>query len=814
MFLTNKKTLLFFIIFLSSLNVFSQMSDNEVLRMAAEGYQSGMSQQQIGVMLLEKGATKSQLERLYEQYRNSGSSMPAGGNVLSGSAGLTQDRTRNQSQRSYESSQYEGIRDLYIPEANTPNVNNPNPARNNTVFGRSIFNNNNITFEPQLNIATPENYIFGPGDEIFIDVWGASEVHLRKVISPDGTIIVEGYGPIYLSGLTTKEAESRVKSNLSNIYSGLYSSETHVKLTLGEIRSIKVNVMGEVVAPGTYTLPSLASVFHALYSAGGVNDIGSLRSVKLYRGGKQIVDIDVYGYILEGKNDLNLNLRDGDVVVISPYKNLVEITGNVKRPMIYEMAGDETVEDALNYAGGFRGDAYKDNVRLIRKSGKEMQVFNIHETTYSIFKLNDGDAITVDAILQRYENRVEIRGAVYRPGIYAIDDEVTTLTALVNKADGIRGDAFMNRAILYREREDFTIEAVSVDITALLAGRAADIWLRKNDELYIPSIYDIKEDYTVAINGEVGRPGTYKYVENMSLEDLVIQSGGLLESASTVKIDVARRLKDSEGMDIPESKADILTFTLKDGLIVDGSSSFTLKPFDQVYVRKSPAYKKQENVSIDGEVYYAGVYAIAKRGERLSDLVIRAGGLTKDAYVEGATLHRKLSDDEKVKVAAMMELLKRNAGNKDSIAANTLNIADNYLVGIDLKKALNKIGSSYDVVLKEGDRLVVPEYNGTVKISGAVMYPNTVVYDDNLKLKDYINMAGGQADNAKVSKAYIVYMNGSVAKAKGAKVLPGSEIIVPEKRPGRRMSLPEVLAIATSTTSIAALVTSIVNMTK
>lgn len=802
MILKNRKFFLVLVFSLFTLHAFSQISDDEVIKMAIDAQKSGMSQQQIGMMLIERGATKDQLDRIYQSIQQQGNTLPAEGNAMPADRGNQQDRTRKLDEEAASVNRVSA---------------NPTAARSKKkIFGHDIFNNKNLSFEPQVNIATPENYVFGPGDEVYIDVWGASEVHMQKVISPDGNIIIEGYGPIYLAGLTTKEAESRVRSNLSNIYSGLYSSDTHVKLTLGQIRSIKVNVMGEVAVPGTYTLSSLASVFHALYVAGGINDIGSLRSIKVNRGGQEIADIDVYNYILKGHNDLNISLREGDMIVVPPYKNHVEIVGKVKRPMVYEMTDTETIKDILEYAGGFTGDAYKTNMRLIRKSEKEFQVFNLSEGDYDRFALSDGDEITVDAILQRYKNVVTVSGAVFRPGIYAIDEEVTSLLTLIKKAEGVTGDAFMNRAILYRMKKDLTIESMPIDIASLLNGTMADMQLQRNDELYIPSIFDIREDYTININGAIRTPGTYKYAENMSVEDLIIQAGGLLESASVIKIDIARRLKDPKNVSIPNAKAEIYTISLQDGFIIDGPPSFVLQPFDEVYVRNSPAYKAQENVSISGEVYYGGSYAIAQRGERLTDLIDRAGGLTKDAYIDGATLHRKLSPDEKVKVETMLKLIERNSGSKDSIAANTIEIRDTYMVGIDLRKAMDMKGSDYDIVLKEGDRVVIPEYNGTVKISGAVMYPNTVVYSEKMKLKDYINMAGGQADNAKVSKAYIVYMNGSVSKAKGrgTKIKPGCEIIVPEKRPGRKISMAEILSLGTSTASMAALVTSIVNMTK
>lgn len=799
---------------LLSIVVFSyaQLPDKEVIQLVQDAQNQGMNQQQIGTMLIQKGATKDQLERLGRSYQAAGN---VSNNIQSVLNSDFQGRVYDQGEKT--ESKYVGEPTDNESQDNNTGKNKKlinNQENDEAIFGHNIFTNKNLSFEPQLNIATPETYVFGPGDQIIIDVWGASEIHIKQYISPEGNINIEGIGPINLNGLNVKEAENRLTRNLNRIYSGIGSSRTFVKLSLGEIRSIKVNVMGEVAVPGTYTLPSLASVFHALYSAGGVNKIGSLRSIKVYRAGVLVSDIDVYDYILNGKSKSNIGLRDGDVIVASPYENLVKIKGKVKRPMIYEMKNTETFDNLLNYAGGFKGDAFKREVRLIRKTGREFQVFNVDDSQFSTFVLNDGDEISVDSVLQRFQNMVQIKGAVYRPGMYAMDDMVTTLVQLINKAEGIRGDAFLNRAVLTREKEDYTKESVPIDVPALLSGKIQDIPLHKNDVLYIPAITDLREDYQITINGAVGNPGTYPFLENMSIEDLIVRAGGLLESASTVKIDIARRIKDPQSTQIFETKSYTYTVSLTNGLRINTDSSFILQPFDMVYVRNSPSYQAQENVSIKGEVFYEGAYAISERGERITDLIKRAGGLTKDAYINGATLHRKMTRDDKIKVETMLEMAKRNSGKKDSIAVEKLNIADSYLVGIDLRKAIEKPGSDYDVVLKPDDELVVPEYNGTVRITGAVMYPNTVVYRDGCNWKDYINMAGGTAENAKENKTFIVYMNGSVSKANKGKIMPGCEIIVPDKRPRRSVGLPEILSMGTSTAALAAMVTSIINTTK
>lgn len=839
-----KKISLLLFLFLSIIGqLFAQMSDEQVVKLLKDAQKQGMSQQQMIMMLTQKGVTKEQLLRLKSAYDSgkqnqstqTGASSDSRLRAKSSVSSVTSqeknvDNEKDLKDRRYlkEFPEMEGEQLLAGESKSTTSfldtlvfqmemnkrIQEIMKEKEKQVFGRDIFNNNLLTFEPQLNIATPDNYVLGPGDEVIIDVWGASQDNIRQIISPDGNIIIQGYGPLYLNGLTAKEANVRVKNELAKIYSGIQTGNSSIRLTLGNIRSIQVNVMGEVLTPGTYTLPSLASAFHALYSAGGVNPIGSLRSMKIFRGGKEIADVDVYEYLLKGKNNLDIALQDGDVIVVSPYQNQVTLKGKVKRPMLYEMKKDEVITDLLEYAGGFTGDAYKKNIRIIRKSGRERQIYNVEENNFDLFPLMDGDLITVDSVLNRFENRVEVRGAVYREGLYALEEDMQTVKQLLDKAEGLRGDAFPNRAVIYREKPDLSTEVLAVDILKIASGTAKDVELEKNDVLYIPSIFELREDYTITVKGEVGYPGTYKFVDNMSLEDLVVQAGGLLESASMIRVDVSRRIKDPKSITVGDRQAETYTFTLKKGLVLGGPSNFTLQPFDEVYVRRSPGYKVQQNVFIQGEVVFDGEYTLAKKGERLSDLVKRAGGLTAEAYPDGARLLRKITEDEKAKIQTLLKLARQ--GGKDSISMNQLDLGNTYFVGIELDKALKYPGSEWDVLMREGDVLQVPEYNGTVKISGAVMYPNTVVYKNKAKLKYYISQAGGYAQRAKKSRAFVIYMNGTVTIAKGnrTKLSPGCEIVVPTKQPRKGMGLAEIMSLASSTTSMAAMITSILNMTK
>ena len=785
-----KRIVVLILLMQAALVSFAQMSDEQVVSMLKEARDQGKSQEEMIVLLSQRGVTREQLERIRANYtENTREEVEASG---------TTDRARTE-----------------VPvEATAPQR---GTAAVDRVFGREVFNSELLTFEPNLNIATPNDYVLGPGDEVIIDIWGDSKQTLRQQIAPDGTITDPQMGPIVLNGLSVEEANARLSNAYSRIYSTMNgaSPTTYMKMSLGEIRSIRVNIMGEVVVPGTYTLPSLASLFHALYSAGGVNNIGSLRDVKVNRGGKQIANVDVYEYLLHGRSDLDIRLEDGDVIIVSPYQNLVSIGGKVKRPLIYEMADEETLATLLDFAGGFTGDAYKKAVRVVRKSGREYQVFNVEEGQFASFALTDGDEVAVGAVLERFENRVEIRGAVYRAGMYALDGNVSTVRQLIEKAEGVREDAFLDRAVLYRDLPNTMREAQSVDVKKLLANEIEDITLRKNDVLYIPSIFDLNEELSISVRGAVGNPGTFRYVEGMSLEDVIVQAGGLRESASVVKIDVARRIKNPKSTETTNTLAENFTLTLKDGLVIDGQEDFVIQPFDEIFVRTSPGYQVQQSVTITGEVLFEGDYVLSQRGQRLSDLVKKAGGLNPDAYVSGARLVRRMNEFERRRVESTLRFVQQ--GIRDSIDVNSLDIGDEYYVGIDLVKALKNPGSEYDVVLREGDRLIVPEYAGTVKIMGGVMYPNTVVYEKGAKLKDYIAQGGGVLPRAKKNRAFIVYMNGTVARSKAfakAKPAPGCEIIVPVKPARRGTSLAEIMSLASSTTSIAALVTSILNNTK
>lgn len=811
-------TLFFLIFVLSGVVMAQQMSDDQVIQYVKEANKSGKSQKQITTELLRRGVTKEQVSRIQQKYSES--------NTVSNKSNEMPSQLRQRTlvddgggQRRTTDYSEVGMLDETVGGRVDNRADNTATTDNaSQIFGHDVFTNRNLTFEPSINLATPVDYRLGPGDEVIIDVWGASENTIRQSISPEGTIQVSGLGPVQLSGMTVKDANAYLQREFSKIYSGISGSEptSQIKLTLGDIRTIQINIMGEVAVPGTYTLSSFSSVFHALYRAGGVNKIGSLRSIKVVRNGKTIADLDVYDYLMKGKMKDDIRLQEGDVIIVNPYESLVRIAGKVKRPMFYEMKPTETVATILNYAGGFTGDAYKKAVRIIRKSGREHQVYNVDEMDYSVFRLDDGDSISVDAVLKRFENRVEIRGAVYRSGLYELSGTVNTVKQLIKKAEGLRGDAFLNRALLDRENEDLSHEVIAVDLGGLLKGTVADIPLQKNDILYIPSIHDLKEEETISIHGEVASPGTFLFSKNMTIEDLLVQSGGLLEAAATTKVDITRRIKDPKSTSFSSVLGKTYSFDIKDGLVVGGEGDFHLEPFDEVYVRKSPAYRKQQNVVVAGEVLFGGNYALVKKNERLSDLISKAGGITPDAYVKGARLIRKMTEEEQRRQADAVRMARMGEG-KESISVEKLNISDTYTVGINLEKAISNPGSDFDLVLREGDVLFIPEYINTVKISGAVMYPNTVLYKRGESLRYYINQAGGYGNLAKKKKAYVVYMNGTVSRLKSRDkkaIEPGCEIIVPSKEEKKRMSTAEILGMGSTTASIAAMIATMVNLFK
>ncbi len=839
----------------------SSMTDDQVMSFVVKEHNSGTSNSQIVTKLMQRGVDISQIRRVRARYERE--AKQGGLENASGKASATPSRLRANNGKTREDYAKNTNPSTSTPNATHQDVTNRSNYRvsaestdnsdedeymaiqnemssmypdiepqkkSSKVFGRDIFNNKSLTFEPNMNIATPQNYRLGPGDAVIIDIYGASQKTIQDTVSPDGTVTIEGYGPVSISGLTVSQANARLRGTVGSRY-----SSSKIRLTVGQTKTIMVNVMGEVKAPGTYTLSAFATVFHALYMAGGINDLGTLRNIKVYRNNRLVTVVDIYDYILNGKLTGNVRLADNDVIVVGPYDCLVNITGKVKRPMFYEMKKNESINSLLKYAGSFTGDAYKKSVRVNRKTGREYSVYNVEEFDFASFRIADGDSVTVEPILNRYANTVEVRGAVFRPGMYNLGEQVNSVRSLIEHAEGLTEDAFKARAVMHRMKTDRSLEVVSVDVEGIMSGKVADIPLKENDVLFIPTRQDKMNERTITIRGEVLFPGTYKYADNETIEDFVLQAGGLTDKASVVNVNVSRRVSDAKALRPDSLIAQTYTLSLKDGFVIDGTPGFILMPFDEVFIRKSPGYTEQQNVTIEGEVLFAGAYTLTKRNARLSDLFKKAGGSTKEAYLKGARLIRKANDTEKARMEAVLKMQREqqqknllqlaassNSGsNLQQVAESAknadlekFNVPDEYPVGIDLSEAIKHPGSDEDLVLREGDRLVVPQYNGTVKINGAVMYANTVGYEKGKRASYYIDQAGGFASDAVKNKAYIIYMNGKVAKVShGAKVQPGCEIVVPAKLK-RKMSVAETMSLGTSMSSIAAMIATIANLSK
>ena len=838
-----KLLIIAFLLGLCSIGTFAQssMTDEQVMQFVAREYEKGTSQAQIVTKLMQRGVDINQIRRVKNtvdrMQKNQGLGTVDDGTSVTSRMRVNNGDTKEQNAREMQKKRLEAQRGTSqrmqsarearhtYDEADEDfvTINDQlgymlpdslemlyEESGKRKVFGRDIFNNKMLTFEPNMNIATPQNYRLGPGDAVFIDIYGASQKTVQSTVSPDGTVTIEGFGPVQVAGMTVAQANAQLRSTLGSRY-----SSSQIRLTVGQTRTIMVNVMGEVKAPGTYTLSAFASVFHALYMAGGVNDLGTLRNIKVYRNSQLISTVDIYDYILNGKLTGNVRLAENDVIVVGPYDCLVNITGKVKRPMFYEMRRNESVGTLLKYAGGFTGDAYTKSVRLVRKTGREFSVYNVDEFDMSSFHLADEDSVSVDSILPRFSNMVEVKGAVFRPGMYQVGGNITTVRELLESCEGVTEEAFTAHAVMHRMKEDRTLQVIAVDVDGIMKGTVPDIALKPNDVLFIPTKQEMMEEQTITIHGEVQYPGVYKYADNETLEDFVLQAGGLKQTASTVKVDVARRVSNPKAFQTDSIIARTYSFALKDGFVIDGEPGFTLMPFDEVYVRKSPGFYQQQNVVVEGEVMFSGTYTLERKNQRLSDIIKAAGGVNDRAYTKGARLERRFTPEERMRTESLLKMAKTQSGSKDTIDVKKIDIGDVYYVGIELDKALAQPGCDEDVVLREGDRLIVPQYTSTVKISGDVMYPNTVGYQKGKKAGYYIDQAGGWGNRAKKSHTFIIYMNGKVARvAHNAKPEPGCEIFVPSKAERDPRMLAQTLSIASSVASFATIIATLANIIK
>ncbi|MBQ2675489.1 MAG: SLBB domain-containing protein [Prevotella sp.] len=824
----------------------SGMTDNQIMDYVIEQNAKGVSRQQIVTQLMQRGVTIEQIRRLKTKYEKQMKNGSLGAEDITAGSKAVKTRMRESNgdkreeqakQDKKKASQYritdtklesykkkqkrtydeddkdfvamDEAMDFMMPDSLKYFMDEEKKETKRKIFGHDVFNNKNLTFESSMNLATPQNYRLGPGDAVNVDIWGASQESVTETISPDGTITIEGIGVIQLGGLSVSQAKARLKKVLGPRYQG-----SQIELTLGQTRTITISVMGEVNVPGTYTMSAFATVYNALYMAGGPNEIGTLRNVKVYRRGKLLSNVDVYDFLLNGKLSGDVRLQDNDVITVSPYEALVNITGKVKRPMFYEMKKTESAATLLRYAGGFTGDAYTKAIRINRKAGNRYSVFSVGEFDMSQFKLMDEDSVSVDSTLNRYQNMVEIKGAVFRPGMYQVGGNISTVKALVEAAAGLTEGAISQHAVMHRMKPDRTLEMLSVDIRGILEGTTPDVSLRNEDVLYIASREEKNLKQTVTISGEVLYPGVYRYAENESVEDLIIQAGGPTDAASLVKVDVARRITNPNATEAEDRIAQTFSFKLTKDFSIADQPDFRLQPFDEVYVRRSPNYTEQQNVTIEGEVQFQGTYALADKGQRLSDIIKQAGGLTKRAYPEGTKLLRLMTPEEREMLETVLRTAQRNSG-KDSIDVRKLMTNVNYPVGIELDKALKNPGSDDDPILREGDRIVVPRYDGTVTINGEVLYPNTVYFKDGKDTDYYIDLAGGTTSTAKKSQTIIIYMNGMVARAdRKHKPRPGCQIVVPTKRQRQGFGLQQWLSIGTTAASLGTMIATIANLTK
>lgn len=847
----------------------SSMTDEQIIRFVMKEQKAGSTQQEIAVKLVQKGVTTDQIKRVQQkaerlqkdqglgtmkdktlgtdkrQRKNNGDEKKTDNNNSTQKLKDKKQRriSLDDDEEKTTETEAEALKlkkelDIFMPDSfdiyDQKVIKDYLKAKDEyekrskkKIFGHDLFQNEDLTFEPAMNIATPQNYILGAGDAVFIDIYGASQKTIEETISPDGYVVVEGFGPIQLGGLTVEQANARVKSKLGTRY-----SSSNIQFSVGQTRTITVNVMGEVKTPGSYTLSAFATVFHALYMAGGPNDIGTLRNIKVYRNNRLVTTVDVYDYILNGNLKGNVRLADNDVITVGTYDCMVNVTGKVKRPMYYEMKRDESMKSLIAYSGDFASDAYRKSVRVIRKQGTQLSVFNVNEFDMGSFHMADGDSVLVDSVLNRYSNMVEVKGAVFRPGMYQLGEQINSVKTLMEYCEGVTEDAFTAHAVMHRMKKDRTLEVIPVDIAGIMEGTATDIPLQNEDVLFVPTRQDVQEEQTITIHGEVRYPGVYRYAANETLEDFVLQAGGLKETAAMVNVFVSRRIVNPTATEVDSILGESFNFALKDGFVIDGEPGFLLQPFDEVFVRMSPGYKVQQNVTVEGEVQFTGDYSLTKQNERLSDLIKKAGGVTSIAYVAGARLERKMNEAERIRYEESMKMQKeqkettlmeqalksgRSISEMKSASAFTedkIKIPDTYYVGIELDKALKEPGSDADIVLREGDRLVVPGQTSTVKISGEVMYPNTVGFEAGKKAKYYINQAGGYSSKAKKNRTYIIYMNGDVAKVGSrTKVRPGCEIVVPQKAINR-MTTAETMTLGTGIASIATMIATIASLTK
>jgi protein involved in polysaccharide export with SLBB domain len=773
---------------LSTLKV-DELSDEKLLIFNKQFLESGYTKSQMEEELIKRNLPTSEIEKLQLRLKE----LEKSGKIKSESE--SKNTGKRQVERSFEKTEDETLYNNLMPK----------------VFGSELFNNPRLSFEPNLKMATPLNYQIGPDDELLIDIFGFSEQSYQLKVSPEGHVRIPNLGPLQVLGLTVDQAQQKIRNQLVKLYPRIASGETSVSVNLGSIRNIKVIILGEVNLPGTYSLPSLATVFNALYSSGGPNLNGSFRNIKVYRGNKLLVKIDMYDFLINGNSKGNISLKDQDVIKVEPYDARVELKGFVKREGFYEMLPKENLNNLLAFAGGFTPNAYTNRIKVIRNTGTQKSVADIDKVAFGTFKPQNGDVFTIDSTLSRFENRISIEGAVFRPGYFSLEGN-STLMKLIQNAEGLKEDAFLSRATILRKKEDNTLEILSVDLQSMMSEKG-DIALKREDKVTIASKIEMKEAMSITINGPVMKPGKYDFAENMHIEDLIILAGGLKESASLINIQVAQRSFDIDRLNSNGEISKVFNFSINKELKNDSKSNYILNPNDVVTIYTQPGYQVQKQVLISGEVLYPGVYVLAKGNERISDIVKRSGGITANGFVEGAVLIRPKANTlvDKIVKENKWDALKKLSKDTSKVAEEIESEIEKKIdiVGIDLVKILKKPGSKGDLFLIENDILEIPSVQQTVLVSGQVLYPVRLQYEGRRGFKKYVSMAGGFSSQAMKRRAYIVYANGTAQDTKNflffkkyPKVKPGSEIVIPVKETRKGVSVLEVVTIATSLTSM------------
>lgn len=798
-----------------------ELSDDQIRQVVSEMKKNNVSYDQIDMYATQKGISSTEAEKLKARIKQ----LNLDAELTTSSASSTTS-TKDSSARGYNSddptSDSASFYDERLKQIKS-RAEYEKERRRSKIFGAELFSNKNLTFEPNLRMATPPNYKLGAQDELIIDVYGYSEVQHKLKVTPEGTVRVPYLGPVYVLGLTMAEATERLTKQLSTIYNGIKTGNTSVQVSLGNIRSIRVTLIGEVVKPGTYTLPSLATVANALYVSGGPDENGSFRSIDVIRNGTKITTFDLYDFLTSGDLTNNIVLQDQDVVKVNPYKVRVTLSGQIKHPAIFEAKENESLQNMIDYAGGFTEIAFRDVLKAFRINERAREVVNVTAEQLSSFRMKTGDRIVVDSIVSRFTNRIIIAGSVYHPGAYALEDGMT-VDVLIKRADGLLDEALQSRGVIRRLNADYTPSIINFNVKDALEGRSS-IRLQREDSVVIFSKLKVREPYLVRISGEVNKPGYYTYGDSMHLEDLILLADGLNDAASLKHVEISRRIREKGNYDSTDTRMAVTRqFDINADLSSSEAGDFVLQPFDEVMIRKSPAYSSQANVMLDGEVVYPGSYAINTRRERISDVIKRAGGLREDAYSEGALLLRRTfinSGDSALLANKQDVFINKLKDTTDAIKVREAAERKMQLLGIELDKILANPGSKYDLLLEGGDVIKVPKKQQTIQLWGEIYFPKKVRFDKTYSFRDYVRGAGGFTSQALRRRSYVVYSNGEVKSTRKVlffnsfpKVKPGAEVYVPAKRPRRVLSGGEVIGLGSALASVALVIVTIISTTK